>query len=120
MRASVPYDPGTMQILENGKHTSPSGISLGCIRPARVSAKVVIGGEVGIGRRRAEWRLVRGSRELTVVMGVTVASGAANCTDYCDVFGMLLSFGERFRESIDGADISMVEALGMGYSKGVL
>lgn len=91
-----------MQILENRKHNSPSGVSLSCEVSARVSAEVVIGGDGSSEHRRAERRLVRVSGKLTLVSGVTVAFGAAKCTDFCGFGGMSLSSGGGFRARLGG------------------
>lgn len=113
MRACVPYDPWAMRILEDSRHTSASDVSLDCTEPARVRAKVVIGGGANGERRRAKWSLVRGFRKLTLVSGITAASGAAIRTYFRSFFSVSLSFGERFCASIDGAGTSMIDPLGM-------
>lgn len=81
-----------MQIVEDRRHTSPSSVNLGCIEPAQVFAKVLIGGDAGGERRRGERCLVPDARNLTLLSGSTVASRAAECTDFRGFVSASFSF----------------------------
>lgn len=92
-RARVSQNLWTMQVLKKRKRASLSGANFGLVRFARFCREFVVSG-VAVGERRwARGVLVRGSQNLKLKSGITVASGTAKCTPFLGSIKMQVSCG---------------------------
>lgn len=111
MRACVPYDLWTTQILEEKRHTSSAGVNFGWKESARVCPNSIVRGFAVEERPRVKGRQRRNVGTLRSIPSINVSFGFAECTVLLGLVGKPLSFFGGICAGREGENSFVFDAL---------